>query len=108
MKIYIVIEVELIEGGERCESIVGAWDRECLALEYAESQNGGRYMNWRVEEVQYNNAISPPKFPLSSIEIDADLREKCGLCGSSLKRKWFSKVIGCYQPECTNYWQTSI
>ena len=49
------------------------------------------------------NAIKQkPKFPPNTILVEGDTRKKCSVCGSSLKRKWFFKVIGCHQPKCEN------
>ena len=28
----------------------------------------------------------------------------CDKCGSSLKKTWFGKVLGCIQPKCSNYY----
>ena len=44
-----------------------------------------------------------PKFPSSSIITEADIRKKCTICGSSLKRKHFFKVLGCCQSKCKNF-----
>ena len=56
MKIYIVIEEEASEHGGNYETIIGAWLSESLAIKYAKSQNGGRYMNWRVDEVDVKDS----------------------------------------------------
>lgn len=46
------------------------------------------------------------KFPPMMYLAEGDIRRKCEVCGSSLKRKFFVKVLGCYSPECKKYWKT--
>ena len=51
---------------------------------------------------------SPPKFPLIIRAYEGDVRSKCPICESSQKRSgflWWKEVIGCIQPECSNYWK---
>ena len=61
------------------------------------------------------NAVPPvplarlvvPSFPLIVFLREGDLRKKCNHCGSSMRRKFFFKVLGCESPECSNYWHNA-
>tara|TARA_R110002167_G_scaffold98020_8_gene258372 strand:- start:666 stop:839 length:174 start_codon:yes stop_codon:yes gene_type:complete len=46
-----------------------------------------------------------PKFPIISLIYETDLRDRCKKCDSSLKRKWWFKVLGCVHPECEDYYE---
>tara|TARA_R110002074_G_scaffold32309_10_gene90322 strand:+ start:11742 stop:11915 length:174 start_codon:yes stop_codon:yes gene_type:complete len=46
-----------------------------------------------------------PKFPIISLTYETDLRDRCKKCDSSLKRKWWFKVLGCVHPECEDYYE---
>ena len=46
--------------------------------------------------------ITPP--PPNLVIYEGSL-SYCEKCGSSVKRNWYFRVIGCWQPECSNYWK---
>lgn len=46
----------------------------------------------------------PPPGPPNRIIKEGDTREKCVICGSSMKRKLFFWTDGCMQPQCKNYY----
>lgn len=46
----------------------------------------------------------PPLGPPARIIKDGDAREKCVICGSSMKRKLLLWTDGCMQPQCKNYY----
>jgi len=49
--------------------------------------------------------VEKPKEPLLRIIKEGE-EYICLLCHSSLKTKWFGlKILGCYQPECKNYYR---
>jgi len=43
-----------------------------------------------------------PKQPLVRIIREGEIHV-CDLCHSSIKTNWYGKKLGCYQPECENY-----
>ena len=49
------------------------------------------------------NIKEKPILPSNTILVEADLRKKCDECGSSLRRRWLFKVLGCFNPKCKNY-----
>jgi len=122
MEIYIVKEYEAIEGGGGHESIIGAWYDKESAEKYAANQNGGRYMQWDVEEVdvmdtQPNSKAQPmPRSPSTPADLNGPVRGiGCGgllgcICHRCIREKdirneWgmpisSSQMIVC--PECGN------
>lgn len=61
-----------------------------------------------IEVIIFNKSPAPPPSPPLKIIKNGGVREKCVICGSSMKRKWFFWIgDGCIQPECKNYYEVN-
>jgi len=46
--------------------------------------------------------MEPPKFPLSIIIREGTLGS-CDVCGSTVDKTFFGKILGCINDDCPNY-----
>ena len=82
---------------ERLEDLIKQWYVRDFVLFYKD-------IEIRVIKKEAPDVPKPPTPPLSRIIREGSIGT-CEKCGSSLHRKFFIWVDGCYQPECSFYYK---
>lgn len=49
-----------------------------------------------------HNKLKPP---IGKVLTQGDIRKKCEVCGSSMRRKLWMLPLGCKNPKCENYYE---
>ena len=63
--------------------------------------------SFKWKNINILKSVEKPKCPPGRIITEGFSTGFCSQCGSTIKRNWYFKNIGCIQPECENYYKTT-